>query len=142
VIAFDQVSFTYPDAVRPTLDEVSFTIAEGDLCLVIGGTGSGKSTLLGALNGLVPHFTGGRLTGRVLADGRDTAHFRPRDLADVVGYVGQDPLRGFVTDTVTDEIAYGMEQLGLAPAAMRKRVEETLDLLGTVSYTHLTLPTN
>jgi energy-coupling factor transport system ATP-binding protein len=130
VITFDQVSFSYPDAVRPTLDKVSFTIAEGDLCLVIGGTGSGKSTLLGALNGLVPHFTGGRLSGRVLTDGRDTAHFRPRDLAEVVGYVGQDPLRGFVTDTVIDEIAYGMEQLGLAPAAMRKRVEETLDLLG------------
>ncbi|PKQ31346.1 MAG: cobalt ABC transporter ATP-binding protein [Actinobacteria bacterium HGW-Actinobacteria-2] len=130
MITLDQVGFRYPDAVRPTLDQVSFHIAEGDLCLVIGGTGSGKSTLLGAINALVPHFTGGRLTGRVLVDGRNTAHFRPRDLAEVVGYVGQDPLRGFVTDTVTDEIAYGMEQLGLAPSAMRKRIEETLDLLG------------
>jgi energy-coupling factor transport system ATP-binding protein len=130
MITFDQVGFRYPDAAEATLSEVSFTIAEGDLCLVIGGTGSGKSTLLGAINGLVPHFTGGRLTGRVVVNGRDTAHFRPRDLAEVVGYVGQDPLRGFVTDTVTDEIAYGMEQLGLAPTAMRKRVEETLDLLG------------
>lgn len=130
MITFDHVSITYPDARRPVLDDVSFEIAEGDLCLVIGATGSGKSTLLGAINGLVPHFTGGTLAGRVLVDGRDTARFRPRELADVVGYVGQDPLRGFVTDVVEDEIAYGMEQLGIAPAAMRKRVEETLDLMG------------
>jgi energy-coupling factor transport system ATP-binding protein len=130
VITFDDVSVTYPEADRPTLDRVSLELPEGDLCLVIGSTGSGKSTLLGAINGLVPHFTGGVLRGRVLVDGRDTAHHRPRDLADVVGYVGQDPLRGFVTDTVEDEIAYGMEQLGIDPVAMRKRVEETLDLMG------------
>ena len=78
--------------------------------------GAGKSTLLGAINGLVPHFTGGTLGGRVVVDGWDTALHRPRDLAEVVGYVGQDPQRGFVTDTVEDEIAYGMEQLGIDPA--------------------------
>ncbi len=130
VISFDRVSVTYAGAGAPVLDRVSFELREGDLCLAIGPTGSGKSTLLGAINGLVPHFTGGTLAGRVLVDGRDTATHRPRDLADVVGYVGQDPLRGFVTDTVEDEIAYGMEQLGIAPVAMRKRVEETLDLMG------------
>jgi len=130
MITFDRVSMRYPEAVRPTLTEVCLELPEGDLCLVVGATGSGKSTLLGAINGLVPHFTGGVLGGRVVVDGRDTAHHRPRDLAEVVGYVGQDPLRGFVTDTVEDEVAYGMEQLGIDPVAMRKRVEETLDLMG------------
>ncbi len=130
MIHFDRVSVTWPDADAPTLDRVSFEVPEGDLCLVVGATGSGKSTLLGAINGLVPHFTGGTVRGRVLVDGRDTARHRPRDLADVVGWVGQDPVRGFVTDTVEDEVAYGMEQLGIDPAAMRKRVEETLDLMG------------
>lgn len=130
MISFEQVSFRYPDAAHPTLNQLSFQITEGDLCLVIGATGSGKSTLLRAINGLVPHFSGGTFSGRVLVDGRDTTESRPRELADVVGFVGQDPLRGFVTDTVEDEIAYGMEQLGIAPAAMRQRVEETLDLLG------------
>src|SRR5437764_2669105 len=100
------------------------------MCLVVGSTGSGKSTLLKCINGLVPHFTGGRLAGRVVIDGRDTQHHRPRELADVVGYVGQDPLAGFVTDVVEDELAYGMESLGVDPATMRRRVEETLDLLG------------
>ncbi|HKY14639.1 MAG TPA: ATP-binding cassette domain-containing protein, partial [Microthrixaceae bacterium] len=99
-------------------------------CLVVGRTGVGKSTLLGAINGLVPHFTGGHLHGTVTVDGRDTATHAPRELADVVGMVGQDPLSGFVTDTVEEELAYAMEQLAIAPDVMRKRVEETLDLLG------------
>ena len=63
-------------------------------------------------------------------DGRDTRTHRPRELADVVGVVGQDPLSGFVTDTVEEELAYGMEQLAVPPEVMRKRVEEMLDLLG------------
>ncbi|MEU9101228.1 ATP-binding cassette domain-containing protein [Streptomyces sp. NPDC048361] len=109
---------------------VELTIPEGELVLLIGPSGVGKSTLLGTVSGLVPHFTGGTLRGRVTVDGRDTRTHRPRELADLVGTVGQDPLAHFVTDTVEDELAYGMESLGLAPAVMRRRVEETLDLLG------------
>jgi len=129
-IDFDRVSVTYTDATEPTLREVNLRVDEGELCLVVGRTGSGKSTLLGAVNGLVPHFTGGTLAGRVTVLGRDTREHRPRDLADVVGVVGQDPLLGFVTDTVEEELAYGMEQLALPAGVMRKRVEETIDLLG------------
>jgi len=130
VIRFENVSMTYDGAERPALAGVELSIPEGEMCLVMGRTGSGKSTLLRAVNGLVPHFSGGTLRGRVVVDGRDTAHHRPRDLADVVGFVGQDPLAGFVTDNVEDELAYAMESLGLAPDVMRRRVEETLDLLG------------
>jgi energy-coupling factor transporter ATP-binding protein EcfA2 len=139
VISFDQVSVTYEGSVRPVLSDVSAVIEEGELCLVIGHTGSGKSTLLGAINGLVPYFTGGTLAGRVVVNGRDTARFRPRELADVVGVVGQDPLAGFVTDTVEEELAYTMEQLAIEPAAMRTRLEETLDLLGIADLRHRAL---
>jgi energy-coupling factor transporter ATP-binding protein EcfA2 len=135
-IVFQQVSITYPDAPRPALTAVDLAVDEGELCLVVGRTGSGKSTLLGAVNGLVPHFTGGTLAGSVRVLGRDTREHRPRDLADVVGVVGQNPLAGFVTDTVEEELAYGMEQLALAPDVMRKRVEETLDLLGLADLRH------
>jgi energy-coupling factor transport system ATP-binding protein len=130
VIRFDRVSVTYDGAASPVLRDVNLDIDEGELCLVIGHTGSGKSTLLGAVNGLVPHFTGGTLAGRVTVGGRDTARFRPRELADVAGGVGQDPQAGFVTDTVEEELAYTMEQLAVDPAAMRTRLEETLDLFG------------
>lgn len=130
MITFDRVTVRYAEGGPPPLRDVTLHIDEGELCLVAGRTGAGKSTLLRAINGLVPHFTGGTLHGAVTVDGRDTRTHPPRDLADVVGMVGQDPLAGFVTDTVEEELAYGMEQLALSPAVMRKRVEETLDLLG------------
>ncbi|GGY66410.1 ABC transporter ATP-binding protein [Streptomyces omiyaensis] len=130
MIRFENVSVTYEDAAGPTLRGVDLTVPEGELVLLVGPSGVGKSTLLGAVSGLVPHFTGGTLSGRVTVDGRDTRTHHPRELADLVGTVGQDPLAHFVTDTVEDELAYGMESLGLAPAVMRRRVEETLDLLG------------
>ncbi|ARX88482.1 cobalt ABC transporter ATP-binding protein [Streptomyces alboflavus] len=139
MITFDHVSVQYDDTVEPVLTDVDLTVEEGELCLVVGHTGVGKSTLLGAVNGLVPHFTGGTLYGTVAVDGRDTAGHPPRELADVVGVVGQDPLDGFVTDTVEEELAYAMEQLAVPPATMRKRVEETLDLLGLADLRHRAL---
>ncbi|MFI9034931.1 ABC transporter ATP-binding protein [Streptomyces sp. NPDC053726] len=130
MIRFEHVSVQYEGTERPTLSGVDLTVPEGELVLLVGPSGVGKSTLLGAVSGLVPHFTGGTLSGRVTVDGRDTRTHKPRELADLVGTVGQDPLSHFVTDTVEDELAYGMESLGLAPDVMRRRVEETLDLLG------------
>ncbi len=130
MIEFDRVTVTYDGAPAPILRDVSLRIPEGELALVVGVTGSGKSTLLRAVNGLVPHFTGGRLAGRVAVAGRDTRTHPPRELADVVGIVGQDPQAGFVTDVVEDELAYTMESLGLPGDVMRRRVEDTLDLLG------------
>ena len=130
MIDFDAVTITYPEATVPAIRAVSLHVPEGELCLVVGRTGVGKSTLLGAINGLVPHFTGGALAGRVTVAGLDTRTHPPRELAGVVGVVMQDPVNGFVTDTVEEELAYGMEQLAVPAAVMRKRVEETLDLLG------------
>ena len=127
MIRFDDVSVVYDGETRPVLDHVTLHIPEGELVLVVGRTGSGKSTLLRAMNGLVPHFTGGTLSGRVTVAGRDTRTHPPRELADVVGVVPQDPMSGFVTDIVEDELAYGMESLGLPADVMRRRVEETLD---------------
>ncbi|GAB3167660.1 ABC transporter ATP-binding protein [Streptomyces incanus] len=130
MIRFENVSVTYDGAPEPSVRGVDFEVPEGELVLLAGPSGVGKSTVLGAVSGLVPHFTGGTLRGRVTVAGRDTRTHKPRELADVVGTVGQDPLSHFVTDLVEDELAYGMESLGLPPDVMRRRVEETLDLLG------------
>ncbi|GAA3036827.1 ABC transporter ATP-binding protein [Streptomyces glomeratus] len=130
MIRFEKVSVTYDGAAEPVVRDIDFEVPEGELVLLVGPSGVGKSTVLGAVSGLVPHFTGGTLRGRVTVAGRDTRAHKPRELADVVGTVGQDPLSHFVTDTVEDELAYGMESLGLSPEVMRRRVEETLDLLG------------
>ena len=130
MIAWRDLTFAYDGADRPALESVTLEVEESELVLVAGATGSGKSTLLRTVNGLVPHFTGGHVDGEVLVDGQPVRGTTPRDLAEVVGFVGQDPVSTFVTDVVEEELAYGMEQLGLAPQTMRRRVEETLDLLG------------
>ena len=130
MIRFDGVGVRYEGAANATLQDVDLRIEEGELCVLVGPTGSGKTTLLRTVNGLVPHFSGGTLTGSVLVDGRSTAEHHPRELADVVGFVVQDPRSGFVTGTVEDELAFSMESLGVEPETMRRRVEETLDLLG------------
>jgi energy-coupling factor transporter ATP-binding protein EcfA2 len=136
MIRFDRVSFRYADAPAPVLTGVDLRIDEGELCLVVGATGSGKSTFLRAVNGLVPHFTGGTLSGAVTVDGRDTRTHPPRELADVVGFVGQDPGASFVTASVEDELVYTMESLGRARHAMRRQLEDVLDLLGLADLRH------
>lgn len=128
-VVFEDVTFGYTERSDPALRNVTFTIPEGAFTLVCGATGAGKSTLLRTVNGLVPHFTGGIFSGRVLVDGRDTLRFPPRKLADVVAFVPQDPGASFVVDRVEDELAYAMENLAMDPGRMRRRVEETLDLL-------------
>jgi energy-coupling factor transport system ATP-binding protein len=130
MLVLDRVSYTYPGAARPVLDDLSLEICEGEFLLVCGPSGSGKSTLLRLLNGLVPHFHGGRFGGDVRVWGRSTRAHQPRDLADLVGFVFQDPEAQFVVDLVEDEIVFAMENLGLPRALMRRRVEEVLDQLG------------
>ena len=128
MIELRNITFSYDE--QTVLRDVGLTVDEGELVLVAGPTGSGKSTLLGVVTGLVPRFTGGRLVGDVLLHGQSIIEAPPRERAEHIGFVGQDPAAGFVTDTVEEELAYGMEQLGVPGDTMRRRVEETLDLLG------------
>ncbi|HJW83731.1 MAG TPA: ABC transporter ATP-binding protein [Anaerolineae bacterium] len=130
MIRFEHTSFTYSSAPAPALADLSLDIDRGEFVLVVGPSGSGKSTLLRCINGLVPHFSGGRLAGRVLVNGLDTRRHAPADLAAHVGFVFQEPETQFVTERVEDELAFAMENLGVPPLTMRKRVEEVLDLLG------------
>lgn len=129
MIELRSFGFAYDDA-PPLFTDVDLVVDAGELALVVGPTGAGKSTLLRAMNGLVPRFTGGRVSGDVLVDGRSTRDVEPRDLAGAVGYVAQNPALGFVTAHVESELAFGMEQHGVDPRTMRRRVEETLDLVG------------
>ncbi|HET9661300.1 MAG TPA: ATP-binding cassette domain-containing protein [Thermomicrobiales bacterium] len=130
-IAFESVSYRYPNAERAVLRDFDWEIGESEQVLLAGESGSGKSTILRCLNGLVPHFSGGEFGGRVLVRGEDTRLLPTRALARHVGFVFQDPEAHSVSTTVEDEIAFGMEQLGVPVPAMRRRVEEALDLTGT-----------
>jgi len=130
MITFSNVSLLYPHSTKTILEDLSFEIEEGEMVLVMGETGSGKSSLLRLINGLVPHHTGGILAGDISVDGISTRTVKPGALAHLVGIVGQNPLKGFVTDIVEEELAFTMESLNVAPEVMRKRVEEVLDILG------------
>ncbi|MGI9198924.1 MAG: ABC transporter ATP-binding protein [Candidatus Nanopelagicaceae bacterium] len=129
MIKFQNVSLIYPTAERTILDKLNFEIGEGEFVLLIGETGIGKSSVLRLINGLVPHHTGGILAGNVEVGGVSTRDVRPGELAELIGIVGQNPINGFVTDIVEDELAFSMESLNLPNEVMRKRIEEILDLL-------------
>ncbi|MFV9507374.1 MAG: ABC transporter ATP-binding protein [Oscillochloridaceae bacterium umkhey_bin13] len=129
MITIEGVSYTYPGASQPALRNLSLTVAEGEFLLVCGPSGAGKSSLLRLCNGLVPHFYGGQFKGQVRVWGRDPLALQPRDLADLIGFVFQDPESQVVVDVVEDELVFAMENLGLAQTIMRRRVEEVLDQL-------------
>ena len=127
MIHLDRVTYVYPDQTLPALSDFSVTIRPGEFVLVVGPSGAGKSTFLRSLNGLVPHFYGGAWAGRVAVFGRDPLTEAPRGMANLVGFVFQDPEAQFVVDTVEDELVFAMENFALSEATMRKRVEEVLD---------------
>lgn len=129
MIDFSHVSFTYPGATRPALADLSVRLPAGELVLVAGPSGAGKSTFLRCINGLIPHFSGGALSGTVRVDGLDPVTATPQVMSRHVGFVFQDPEAQFVMDRVEDEIAFALENAAMPPQEMRVRVEETLDLL-------------
>jgi len=129
MIQFEHLGYRYPGSDLSVLQDLTLEIEEGEFLLVIGPSGAGKSTLLRCLNGLVPHFYGGTVSGQVGVDGRDPVALGPQGMADIVGFVLQDPEAQFVVDRVEDELAFALENQGIDPLIMRKRVEEVLDQL-------------
>jgi energy-coupling factor transport system ATP-binding protein len=125
----DRLTYAYPGS-RPALTDVSLEVEPGELVCLLGRSGSGKSTLLRALAGLVPHFHGGRFAGRVEIGGRDTRSARPSDLAGTVASVFQDPEDQVVFTGVEHEVAFGLENLGVAPEEIHDRALEALRVLG------------
>lgn len=141
MITFSRVSLIYPQSTTTVIEDLSFQIEEGEMVLVMGHTGSGKSSLLRLINGLVPHHTGGILGGEIIVDGKSTRTTKPGELAGIVGIVGQNPLDTFVTDTVEEELAFGMESLNFPHDVMRKRIEEALDQVGLTALRNRTIAT-
>lgn len=129
----EDLTYSYPDGDRPALKNINLEIEEGELLLVVGGSGSGKSSLARLLAGLVPHFYGGRLEGRVLFRGKDLRELDPRLLAARVGVVFQDPEKQLVMTSVEAEIAFGLENLGLPQEEMSRRIAEVTGFLGLSS---------
>jgi len=127
-VVIENLTFTYPLASTPALEDVSLTVRPGELVSIVGANGSGKSTLCNAIRGLVPHFTKGQLSGQVHVLGKSVPDTPLGDLARDVGYVFQNPFTQMsgVARTVYEELAYGLGNLGVSPDEMRARVEAML----------------
>jgi energy-coupling factor transport system ATP-binding protein len=130
VLSFHGVTYHYPAADRPVLEDVSFEVAAGEFCLLAGLSGEGKSTLLRAACGLVPHFHGGRFAGRVELAGLDTREHGPARLGTLAGVLFQDPETQLVMSSVRAELALALESRGHSAAAVARGVEEVALALG------------
>jgi energy-coupling factor transport system ATP-binding protein len=124
------LSFAYPGATPPALRDVSACLAPGQVTLVLGRSGSGKSTLLRAFAGLVPHFHGGRFSGRVEVAGLDTRRHGPAHLAGTVATLFQDPEDQVVFTRALNEVAFGLENLGTPAQEIEPRALEALASVG------------
>jgi energy-coupling factor transporter ATP-binding protein EcfA2 len=123
-LAIERLSYSYARAAAPALLDVSLEVAPGEFVLLAGRSASGKSTLLRAACGLVPHFYGGEVEGRVEVAGLDAIAAGPGELAAAVGYVAQDPETQVVSTTVAAEIELPLEMCGDGPGDRARAVEE------------------
>ena len=127
LLEVDSLTFRYRRATEPAIRDLSFTIGPGEVLLVAGPSGCGKSTLIRAINGLIPHAYPGELAGAVRLAGRSTAEMRLREISLSVGTLLQDPARQIVGSTTEAELAFGPENLGWTPGAIRERIGAVLD---------------
>jgi energy-coupling factor transport system ATP-binding protein len=130
MLSFEHVTYTYPGATAPALEDVCIELEAGELCVLAGLTGEGKSTLLRAACGLVPHFHGGHFAGQVSAGGLDTRSHGPAELGAFVGVLFQDPETQLVMSSVRAELALALESRGGGARAVARGVEEVALALG------------
>jgi len=129
MISINNLTFTYPGSNQAAVRDINLEITKGSFTLVVGASGSGKSTLLRCVNGLVPHFSGGILSGEIIVNGLNPVEASPKIMSRHVGFVFQDPESQFILDQVEDEIAFTLENIAMQPEAMHAKVGEILELL-------------
>lgn len=135
-LSIENLTFRY--RIRPdyALRDVSFEVRPGEVLLIAGSSGCGKTTLMRCLNGLIPRSYRGELEGRVSLYGEDIKGKPLSAISQVVGTVLQDPERQILGSRVSNEVAFGLENLGLPRDEILERVDQTLEYLGTATLKH------
>ena len=136
MINIENFTFYYGDSEKPALKNINLQIKDGEFILITGPSGGGKSSLCRCFNGLIPHFYGGRVTGKVEVQGTDVISHSTKELATKVGMIFQDPENQLVAMDVEREIAFGLENLAFSKMLIAKRLEESLDTLGISALRH------
>ncbi|WP_419887636.1 energy-coupling factor ABC transporter ATP-binding protein [Neobacillus niacini] len=131
-IEIRNLSYQYPTGSEKVLHDINLTIESGKFYAFVGVNGGGKTTLCNVIRGFIPHFFKGEISGEVLIDGKDVRDWDTSDLAQKVGFVFQNPFTQIsgVKETVFDEIAFGLENLGVEVSVIRQKVQEIISLLG------------
>lgn len=132
LVRLESVSYTYPLESAPALEGIDLTVEEGQFVGVVGANGAGKSTLCHLLSGFIPHFFKGRLEGQISIAGRDPREHSLGEIVQDVGLVFQNPFTQMsgARFTVYEEIAFGLENLGLPRDEMERRLAWVIDLAG------------
>lgn len=131
IITIKNLSYQYPISESDALKNVNVTIERGKLYALIGANGGGKTTLCNVIRGFIPHFYKGDLRGEVLIEGKDIRDWEMGELSQKIGYVFQNPFTQIsgVKDNVFEEIAFGLENLGMEPALIREKVDQVINML-------------
>ncbi|MEC0201079.1 ABC transporter ATP-binding protein [Paenibacillus lautus] len=131
IITIKNLSYQYPISETDALKNVNVTIERGKLYALIGANGGGKTTLCNVIRGFIPHFYKGDLRGEVLIEGKDIREWEMGELSQKIGYVFQNPFTQIsgVKDNVFEEIAFGLENLGMEPGLIREKVDQVIHML-------------
>jgi energy-coupling factor transporter ATP-binding protein EcfA2 len=129
-LVVEHLTFRYRDRRTPAIADLTFSAAAGEILLIAGASGCGKTTLIRVINGLIPRSYKGAVSGRVLVFGEDTSPWKLSQISEHVGTVLQDPERQILGTKVLNEVAFGLENLGLPRHEIMGRVDEALGTLG------------
>lgn len=129
ILELKNVTYTYEGEILPVWESLSCTFYRGKIHVISGPSGCGKSSMLYLINGLIPHMYEGALQGKVMYEGEDITDVLPRYRCEHIGFVMQNPESQFCTFTVEEELAFGMENLGLPLEEMHRRIKEVLALI-------------
>ena len=136
MIRFDKVSFTYQESLQNGgLRDVDLTINKGECVLLCGRSGCGKTTLTRLVNGLIPYFYPGEVTGTTYVDGKDIQDYPMYEVSEHVGSVFQNPRSQFFNVDTDSEISFGMENLAYPREKMKERISKTV---ADLDIAHLT----
>ncbi|RLI29524.1 MAG: ABC transporter ATP-binding protein [Candidatus Hecatellales archaeon] len=130
IIEAQSLTYKYPNSQKPALQNINLKVEKGEFVVISGPSGCGKTTLCRCFNGLIPHFYGGELQGEIRVNGLNVKEVSTAKLATQVGLVFQNPENQLFSLTVERDVAFGLENLGLPPQEIRRRVDWALNLVG------------
>jgi energy-coupling factor transporter ATPase len=131
IIDLKNVTYRYFDVEKPALRDLDLEINEGDFVIITGPSGCGKTTICRCFNGLIPHFYSGELSGKIVVAGLDVRETQTNVLSQHVGFVFQNPENQLFALSVEKDVAFSLENIGLAREEIVKRVEWALETTGT-----------